>query len=242
MNEEFYARYVSTGQSNYNAINGKYPFSRKTHETVKRIAGKYFPNRNTKVLDLGCGSGAYLFSLQSMGYTNCVGVDISMEQIEQAKALGIKNVICANIFNYLRDNKDKFDVILAIDIVEHFDKNEIKNLMLNMGIALNQKGSILLHVPNAESPFGMRVRYGDFTHEFAFTQSSLNQLLTLYGYNNFTFFGDINPVYNCKSFIQMILRKFFELVFKLYLFSETGIQKYIFTQNIFCYISQGRRK
>lgn len=55
MNEEFYERYVSTGQSNYNAINGKYPFSRKTHETVKRIARKYFPNRNAKVLDLGCG-------------------------------------------------------------------------------------------------------------------------------------------------------------------------------------------
>ena len=61
-----------------------------------------FVDDNDVVLDLGCGNGGFVYWLQHMGYKNSYGIDISPEQVEFANRLGIKNIIHAELFEFLR--------------------------------------------------------------------------------------------------------------------------------------------
>ena len=50
-----------------------------------RLRGWLPADKNTPVLDLGCGPGNFLFLMEKRGYTNLTGVDLSGEQIEMAR-------------------------------------------------------------------------------------------------------------------------------------------------------------
>lgn len=68
-----------------------------------------------------------------------------------------------------------------IDLVEHFKKSEVLELMRLAHKALRDGGFLLLRTPNAESPLFGRF-YDDFTHETPFTRSSLRQILASLGF------------------------------------------------------------
>jgi|GEM_PF-3505818 len=56
---------------------------------VGRLVQKYVPNQAVKICDVGCGTGALLARLQSLGYKNLAGVDFSegcLELTRQAVA------------------------------------------------------------------------------------------------------------------------------------------------------------
>ena len=46
-------------------------------------------DRDGKILDIGCGSGQFLYFLRKKGYTQAKGVDVDKTQVEIAKALGL---------------------------------------------------------------------------------------------------------------------------------------------------------
>lgn len=68
-----------------------------------------------------------------------------------------------------------------IDLIEHFTKSDIVDLMHLAHKTLKDGGVLLLRTPNAESPLFGRF-YNDFTHETPFTRSSLQQILTTVGF------------------------------------------------------------
>ncbi|MHB8999534.1 MAG: class I SAM-dependent methyltransferase, partial [Thermoanaerobaculia bacterium] len=78
------------------------------------------------------------------------------------------------------------DMLTAFDVVEHLTKDELFEFLDVCHEALKPGGSIVIQTPNAESPFGMRVRYGDITHEIAFDAESLRHVLEVTGFARFT--------------------------------------------------------
>lgn len=79
------------------------------------------------VLDIGCGNGALSADL-SKHCREVVGIDISEENIKQAKKRADINFICADVTNY--DFKRSFDAIVLSNVLEHI-KNRVtflKNL------------------------------------------------------------------------------------------------------------------
>src|SRR5437870_7579155 len=46
-------------------------------------------NKAARIADLGCGYGSFLYFLHEEGYRNIAGVDISAEQVDSARKLGI---------------------------------------------------------------------------------------------------------------------------------------------------------
>jgi hypothetical protein len=48
--------------------------------------------------------------------------------------------------------------------------------------ALKPGGRLVLQTPNADSPFGVAMRYSDFTHEICFNPNALARLLALHGF------------------------------------------------------------
>lgn len=148
--------------------------------------GGFLPeDRSSRIIDAGCGNGSLVHWLQERGYDNTSGVDGSPDQIEAGKALGIKNLEAINLVTHLQSCPDTFDLIFLRDVVEHFDKADVLPLFRVCRSALRPSGRLVIQVPNGASPWVGRVLYGDFTHETAYTQSSLAQIFLLAGYENY---------------------------------------------------------
>ncbi len=53
------------------------------------------------------------------------------------------------------------DVVIAFDVIEHFTKTEMISLVDEVHRVLKPSGRWVIHMPNAESPFGSRILFGD---------------------------------------------------------------------------------
>ncbi|NOY71257.1 MAG: class I SAM-dependent methyltransferase [Gammaproteobacteria bacterium] len=201
---------------------------------LRRLIGIHFPeNHDARMLEIGCGHGALIYYAKEMGYNQLEGVDTSFEQVEEAWKLGLRDVVRQEgLMETLRKSADKsYNIIIALDVIEHMTKSELLDLVEELHRVLCKEGKLILHMPNAASPFFGRVRYGDYTHEQAFTQSSLSQLLITYGFSDVKCFEDTPIVHGAKSAMRWCLWKVMRTVFRMALVSETGASNEIFTQN-----------
>jgi SAM-dependent methyltransferase len=137
-------------------------------------------NRDANIVDLGCGSGRFLYLLRKFGYTNVTGVDVSEEQVLLAKQIN-KNVIVKDVLSFLRNDTTSYELIAAFDLIEHLTKEEFVEFFSLVEKRLRNRGRLIINTPNAASPFGLYRRYGDFTHEICFTPSCLGDVLALFG-------------------------------------------------------------
>lgn len=232
--QKIYSEYVSKYTSQlYGEIN--LGDVRKQFPVWDKYYGEHLPkNRNINILEIGCGNGGFLYYLRERSYKNCFGIDISEEQIELAKKLGVKNVEQVDLREFLRNKKEVYNVIFARDVLEHFRKDEILDSLELIYSSLLNGGKFIIQSPNAESLFGTRMRYGDFTHEVAFTRTSLSQILRVIGFSKIEFYPTEPVIHGIRSFIRFILWKIIELKIKLYLLIESGSPEGIFTQNLIC--------
>jgi len=132
-----------------------------------------------QIADIGCGFGSLVYTLTAHGYSNAVGVDASEEQVDLARRLGIAGIRRAEAHEYLLDNPSRFDVVFAVDLLEHLVKQEVVELIAAVARVLRPGGRFVVQTVNGESPFAGSIRYGDFTHELAFTKKSIAQVLRL---------------------------------------------------------------
>ena len=69
-----------------------------------------------KILDLGCGTGAMAKEIEAIG--EYYGVDVSERAVNLCKKRGIKNIEQGDALCIPHAN-DQFDVVLALDVIEH---------------------------------------------------------------------------------------------------------------------------
>jgi 2-polyprenyl-3-methyl-5-hydroxy-6-metoxy-1,4-benzoquinol methylase len=203
---------------------------------LKQIVRRHFPTeRDAAILELGCGHGALLHVLHEAGYRNVRGVDGSPEQVAAAQRLGIPNVRQGELMATLFATSDaSLDVVVAFDVMEHFTKDELIPLVDQVRRVLRSGGRWIIHVPNAESPFFARVRYGDITHELAFTRVSLAQLLRASGFASVICFEDRPVPHGVKSAARAMLWACIRVGLLLYIAVETGTFDHaaVFSQNL----------
>jgi cyclopropane fatty-acyl-phospholipid synthase-like methyltransferase len=208
-------------------------FSEREHQ-IRRVISKHVNvNRDARILDLGCGNGAYLHFLQAAGYRNIAGADVSSHQVAIAHQLGIVQAECSDILPYLENTEsDTVDAVLLIDVLEHLTLDQMFHIMDNVFRVLRSGGQCLAHVPNAEGLYGMRVRYGDLTHERAFSPPAMNQLFTSVGFSETRCFEDQPDVHGLKSLVRAICWKLGTLPHRLLLAAETGASDFVLSQNM----------
>jgi len=139
--------------------------------------------RDANIVDLGCGSGKMLYLLKGLGFTNLKGVDISSDQVTAAKQV-IEEVYQSDAINWLENRNEEFNLILALDLIEHFYKEEALIFLERCFSALKPGGRLILQTPNASSPFGIYHIYNDNTHEWAYNVNQLERLLRRAGFVN----------------------------------------------------------
>ena len=178
-------------------------------------------DRNACCLDVACGTGQLLYALKQAGYKNLYGVDISAEQVAFARSVW-PQVEQAEAITFLRKNPNTFDLIAGLDIIEHFRKDELFSFIDALFAALRPGGRLILQTPNAETPWGLAVRYGDFTHELAFTPESLSRVLRIASFVNCENRECPPFVHGVKSAVRGFLWKFCRTIMALWNLVEIG--------------------
>jgi cyclopropane fatty-acyl-phospholipid synthase-like methyltransferase len=190
-------------------------------------------DKGAKILDVGCGYGPFLYFLQKEGYWNACGVDISPEQVEAARHLGIDHVYCEDLLTFLHAHFNTFGCITAFDVIEHFPKEEVLELLDAIHQALQSGGTFIMQVPNGASPFHGTIQYADFTHEVAFTRESVVQVLSAAGFINLHVYPTGPVVHGVLSAVRWVIWQTIRLLLVLYLAAETGsMREHILTANL----------
>ena len=230
--DKLYSKYISTHTFHL--------YGEVTSEKVKKqfIAwNKYFgdflpKNKDAKIIDLGCGNGSFLLWLKEKGYSNIEGIDISKEQVEDAKKLGLENVYLADALEFLKNKSECYDLMVARDLLEHLNKEEVLDFLELIFKSVKIGGHLIIQTSNAESPFCGKYRYGDFTHELSFTVNSLKQISYATGFNEIIFRPQKPVVHGLKSMIRLFLWEAIEFFLRIYLLAGTGQKGEILTQSI----------
>lgn len=146
---------------------------------------KFLPSlKKTKILDVGCGAGHFLYYLEKKGFTDFLGIDISPQQVSFCRENITQRVKEADAFDFLKEKENAFDAVVANDLLEHIPKEETIPFLKLVHTALRNKGIFLLRTPNMGNPFSVYSRYKDFTHEAGFTDRSLYQVLWTAGFRD----------------------------------------------------------
>lgn len=180
-----------------------------TKEYFEANYSKIIPNsKQIKILDIACGYGRYIKVLQERGYTDCYGIDISEQQINYAqKTLEISDVERADALSYLGDKACSYDCVIAIDILEHLNYEELIELGNKVHASLKHNGLFIIQVPNGSTLINPIV-YGDLTHQRAFTTESMKQFLLRSGFRNtFEFYESCQPCLRPAHHLKKLLWK-----------------------------------
>ena len=102
-------------------------------------------DEETKVLDLGCGTGNVAFQLLRLINAKIIGIDISIPMLEIAKEKSLE-VICADVDSKkLPFHDDSFGIIIGTYVIQHI--NNLASLFSECYRIL-QKGILLLVTAN----------------------------------------------------------------------------------------------
>jgi SAM-dependent methyltransferase len=129
-----------------------------------------------RVLDVGCGWGVTLEVLTSQGYS-VVGLDVSRRTLERVDRPD-RTLIEADITQPLPGEIEPFDVVLALDVIEHLDDD--RQAIKRLAPLVTPRGRAIVSVPALPALFtefdaiqGHRRRYLPETLREAFRDTGL---------------------------------------------------------------------
>ena len=140
------------------------------------------PLTNASVIDIGCGYG---YLMDSFANANQIyGTDISIEAVNVAKKRNPKfNVSQMDVLKPIKI-KNKFDLVLAINVIEHLGKPGLG--IANIKRLLNKDGLVIIHLPTINNAFSKwlysKTYAADPTHVYKPTGDEVKQLFTDAGF------------------------------------------------------------
>lgn len=173
-------RYYATTSSRSGSIDARH-YEQSCVGLTRRLKS-WLPDSGAAVLDLGCGLGELCELALARGAKLAVGVNLCAEEIELARKRVQGDFVQADILEFLKVEKRRFDWIGCLNILEHLPKDRIVETLQLARERLTPDGVLVAMVPNAISPMGSVTRHWDFTHEWAFTPNNFRQLAALCGY------------------------------------------------------------
>jgi 2-polyprenyl-3-methyl-5-hydroxy-6-metoxy-1,4-benzoquinol methylase len=231
----FYTKYFETQAGRrLDADDLKKVFAAEVTAFGKEILPHIRKEKTAKILDIGCGYGQLVKALQLAGWPQTEGIDLSPDMVSQAETFGVKGVQQADLLTFLEAHKNTYDVITGMDIIEHFGKDELTELLMKVNAALKPDGVAVFRTPNTDAAFFTIYSYGDFTHENYMNGSSALQVMYNTGYKEaYVFASRIEVPGMFKELLRKALWKLTTLRYKLELFASGRSSKnIIFTPNM----------
>lgn len=139
--------------------------------------------KEARILDVGCGSGAWLARLRSRGFVNLHGLDADIEQVFcKGATIARADLNQAGPWPVT----GRFQLITAIEVIEHIEN--IGMFFDHVREHLEDDGALMLTTPNVES-LAARLRFlllgelkqfdsiGDRTHIFPVLLTTIDRIL-----------------------------------------------------------------
>ncbi len=237
-----YANYHSTQSGRASLTDARSLFEREKRQFAREILPLLCMPKDAAIFDMGCGSGSLLKALQEAGYTHATGMDISEEQVQVAAQMGVDNVTLSDALQHVKTATAAYDVILGADIIEHFTKDELTELLQGIHRALKPGGVAIFRTPNLDAPISSAFANGDFTHENYLNASSAQQVMMACGFSKVEVKPSVMFIENpLKEMLRKVLWAGLKLKLKLTLFatarSSRGI---VLTPNILIFAQKNK--
>lgn len=100
--------------------------------------------KNIKILEIGCSGGALMNELISRGFISVQGTDISKQALARCQERGLTTVVATDGKKLNFDN-NFFDVIIAMDVLEHIEREN--EALVEWNRVLKPGGKLLIMVP-----------------------------------------------------------------------------------------------
>ncbi len=103
------------------------------------------------VLEIGCGSGLGSIFL-GQNCKHILGIDLKLHEIEEARSINRRPNVkfeCKNFFELT--SEQKFDVIVALDVIEHLTESDGEKLLMETTKHLNKCGMLIIGTPSIYS-------------------------------------------------------------------------------------------
>ncbi|OGL42702.1 MAG: hypothetical protein A2W05_06710 [Candidatus Schekmanbacteria bacterium RBG_16_38_10] len=151
-----------------------------------KILTKVFRNldRNSKILDIGCGLGQKIDLLKKEGFLNITGVEKNPSIVKKDIERGL-DVYTVEQFNE-KYSSEKYDLIFMSHIIEHFHYNDLIIFMEKYLMHLKNGGYLLIMTPVFQEEF-----YNDFDHVKPYSPQGILQVFGEKN-SNFQYFSDIS--------------------------------------------------
>lgn len=230
-----YANYHTNQSGRASLTDAKSLFKREKKQFEREILSQLRPvSKDARIFDLGCGSGSLIAALKEAGYHQVSGMDLSEEQVKMAHGMGVSEVMLGDAMQYLRDTPEGFDVITGMDIIEHFTKDELVELLQLIQRKLKAGGMAIFRTPNMDAPIASAFALGDFTHENYLNASSAEQVMLSCGFQDVAVLPSTMRVQGIfKEIVRRITYDWMELILKLQLFATArSTRKVLFTPNL----------
>jgi 2-polyprenyl-3-methyl-5-hydroxy-6-metoxy-1,4-benzoquinol methylase len=184
---------------------------RAAHEKsylYRRIVRPWLPEKtDLPIAELACGHGSFLHWLKDEGFKNVVGVDGSAEQIELARQVRVSAAL-DDVNHWLAlQSAGHFAALVGIDLIEHLPKDQFMELLHAAHQCLAPGGSLILRLPNGDSPFVGRNLFNDITHVWTYTPNCLNSLAAMHGFSRAEFKDEGSDAIRDQRWLKVPLSK-----------------------------------
>lgn len=115
------------------------------NEVLKKVMKKYI-NKNYKIINIGIGNGQFEKRLFSLGYSNIVGIDPSIESVKLLTDCGITAKVGSVYDDVSEELQGKFDAVFLKYTLEHLI--DPKGALMKLTKYIKEDGIIVISVPD----------------------------------------------------------------------------------------------
>ncbi len=156
-------------------------------KTLARILGPIELPKDSKIIDVGCGSGFTLSVFRNLGYLNSIGINISPHGLELCSQLFDfkkgKDVLLMDATN-IEFPDNSFDLVFSDGLLEHFEEPPLD--IVRESCRISRKW-ILLFQPDQTSLFGrvkwlwQKIGKASWEKDYPYSKSDYINMLTKFG-------------------------------------------------------------
>ncbi|RFO95132.1 hypothetical protein DIC66_20095 [Rhodoferax lacus] len=184
----------------------------------------HFSNKS-RVLEVGFGNGGFLSFCRQNGW-DVYGTEVNESLVKIASRDGFKVVHSENLSSF---EESYFDLVVAFDVLEHINQDQLSNFLLEIKRVLKNDGIFLARFPNGDSPFGLRIQNGDVTHITTIGSGKIRYFSTQLNLQIIFVGGEFQPILGVgilhfsHGVFSFVVKKAINLITRLIFFPRVDI-------------------
>ena len=172
----------------------------------------FYLYKNNDIIEIGGGEGDLSKSLVDSGFNLVLFIEPDIKKYQKATRK-LKNIECLNqsieTVNCKKiRSKSIYVTVIMQDVIEHISKVNQKNFFKELK-SKYKKVNLIGRTPNLKSPFGLRNSFGDNSHLYRFTDTSLRDFLKDLGFLNIIISHEPYKITGVTSFLRYFPYLFF---------------------------------